>query len=65
VPGHDGNRGYGGKCFPKDVQAFIKWAENNGLDIFMCRAANEVNSKVRDVKDWFNIKGATSINDYK
>lgn len=31
VPGHDGKFGYGGKCFPKDVSAFIKATENNKL----------------------------------
>jgi len=65
VPGHDGNRGYGGKCFPKDVQAFVKWAEGKGLEVHMCKAADEVNLRIRDVKDWFDIKGATSNNDYK
>lgn len=25
VPGPDGKRGYGGKCFPKDVNAFDRW----------------------------------------
>lgn len=65
VPGHDGNRGYGGKCFPKDIQAFIKWAESEGLDLEMCRAADKVNKRVREVKDWLDIKGATSKNDYE
>ena len=26
VPGHDGKFGYGGACFPKDVNAFIKYS---------------------------------------
>ena len=65
VPGHDGNRGYGGKCFPKDVRAFIKWAESEGLDLEMCRAADKVNERIRDVKDWLDIKGATSKYDYE
>ncbi len=65
VPGHDNQRGYGGKCFPKDVQAFIKWAESEGLELDMCRAADKVNERVRDVKDWLDIKGATSKNDYE
>lgn len=65
VPGHDGNRGYGGKCFPKDVRAFIKWAEDNNLQIDMCKAADEVNKRVRKVKDWLDIKGAVSDNNYE
>jgi UDP-glucose 6-dehydrogenase len=31
VPGHDGKFGYGGKCFPKDVNAFSKLTENSPL----------------------------------
>jgi len=65
VPGHDGYKGYGGKCFPKDIQAFIKWAENCGLYLDMCKAAEKVNNRVREKKDWEDIKGATSKNDYK
>jgi len=65
IPGHDGSRGYGGKCFPKDVKAFIRWAENCELSLDMCKAADLVNERVRSHKDWFDIKGATSKNDYE
>jgi len=65
VPGHDGHFGYGGKCFPKDVKAFIKWAEDNSMTAEMCKAADIVNDKVRSYKDWENIKGATSQYNYK
>ena len=27
VPGHDGKFGYGGTCFPKDVNALINFAK--------------------------------------
>lgn len=64
VPGFDGNRGYGGKCFPKDVKAFIKWAENKNIKLDMCKAADIVNERIRIKKDWFDIKGATSSNNY-
>lgn len=64
VPGHDDLRGYGGKCFPKDIQAFIKWAESEDLKLDMCAAADKVNERVRIVKDWFDIKGATYKNNY-
>jgi len=64
VPGFDSHRGYGGKCFPKDINAFIKWADKNDLDVDMARAAEKVNTRVREVKDWEDIKGATSENNY-
>ena len=35
--------GYGGSCFPKDVKALIKTAEQNGYDMRVLRAAEEVN----------------------
>ena len=31
VPGHDGKFGFGGSCFPKDIQAMIDFAEMFGL----------------------------------
>lgn len=31
VPGPDGDKGYGGKCFPKDVKAFINFIKNTPL----------------------------------
>ncbi len=31
VPGPDGKRGYGGKCFPKDVNAFAKMTKGTPL----------------------------------
>lgn len=65
VPGHDGDMGYGGKCFPKDVKAFIKWAREHGLRSDLIEAADEYNEHIRGTKDWLDIKGATSKNDYK
>ncbi len=37
--------GYGGSCFPKDVQAVIRTAEKHGLSFRMLRAAQEVNER--------------------
>ncbi len=37
--------GYGGSCFPKDVQAVIRTAEEHGLSFRMLRAAQEVNER--------------------
>ena len=35
--------GYGGSCFPKDVKAFIKTAEQNGYPMRVLKAVEEVN----------------------
>lgn len=65
IPGHDGYRGYGGKCLPKDIQAFIHWAEGEGLSVEMCKTAGKINRKIRLKEDWLEIKGATSKNNYE
>ncbi len=64
VPGHDGDRGYGGKCFPKDVNALVSWAESQNLHADIAKISSLVNERLRDSKDWLNIKGATSLNNY-
>ncbi len=35
--------GYGGSCFPKDVKALIKMAEENGVDPFVLKAVEKRN----------------------
>lgn len=35
--------GYGGSCFPKDVKALIKTAEQNGYPMWVLKAVEEVN----------------------
>jgi UDPglucose 6-dehydrogenase len=37
--------GYGGSCFPKDVKAVIRSANEHGLDFRMLHAAEEVNER--------------------
>ena len=37
--------GYGGSCFPKDVKAFIKIAEDRGVDFGLLREVERINSK--------------------
>lgn len=40
--------GYGGSCFPKDVEAFIKISESLGYDFKLLKAVSEVNLLQRD-----------------
>tara|TARA_R100000008_G_scaffold85475_1_gene75524 strand:+ start:134 stop:976 length:843 start_codon:yes stop_codon:yes gene_type:complete len=60
VPGHDGSLGFGGKCFPKDINAFINLFESIGIDPTVMRAAWDKNLEVRQNHDWEEIEGAVS-----
>ena len=62
VPGHDGSLGFGGKCFPKDINAFMYLFEELGVDAKVMSAAWQKNLEVRDNHDWAEIEGAVSDN---
>jgi len=57
VPGHDGKYGFGGSCFPKDIQALIYFSEKLGLDMSVLKGAWKTNVKVRPEKDWKQLEG--------
>lgn len=65
VPGPDGDFGFGGKCFPKDLKSFLSWGKELGLNMDMFEATEKVNKRVRKVKDWEEIKGATTENSFE
>jgi UDPglucose 6-dehydrogenase len=64
VPGHDGKFGYGGSCFPKDVQALIQFGKELEIDLSVVEASWKTNLKVRPEKDWEKLVGR-SIMDYE
>jgi UDPglucose 6-dehydrogenase len=39
--------GYGGSCFPKDVDAFVRLAEKSGYDFKLLKSVREVNEESR------------------
>lgn len=41
--------GYGGSCFPKDVKALIKTAEQNGYDMQVLHAVDAVNERQKGI----------------
>ena len=45
MPGPDGQFGYGGTCFPKDVKAMIGFDTENRLSVL--REAELANTKIR------------------
>jgi len=62
VPGHDGRRGYGGTCFPKDTTALLREFEDSEVPNYLVRAAVERNEKLdRPEKDWSSDVGRAVI----
>jgi len=57
VPGPDGKFGFGGSCFPKDIQAMISFGESLGIDMHTLGGAWKTNLIVRPEKDWENLTG--------
>jgi len=60
VPGPDGDFGFGGKCFPKDLNAMITYSQQNNVDAKMLNAAWDKNMEVRKEHDWHRIEGAVT-----
>jgi UDPglucose 6-dehydrogenase len=52
VPGPDGDLGYGGHCFPKDIAALQYVAKEMGISPTILNASIEKNREVRTDKDW-------------
>ena len=46
VPGHDGRKGFGGACFPKDSLALAKFADSKDIDR-NSKNCNKTNNKIR------------------
>jgi UDPglucose 6-dehydrogenase len=64
VPGPDGDLGFGGKCFPKDLNALIHISRENGYRPNLLEEVWRTNINLRKNHDWKEIKGATSENDF-
>jgi UDPglucose 6-dehydrogenase len=57
VPGHDGDLGFGGHCFPKDLAALLYLSRKyNTTNNVLC-ATQETNNNVRENRDWERMKG--------
>jgi UDPglucose 6-dehydrogenase len=57
VPGPDGDFGVGGHCFPKDLSAMIFLSNLLGIDNTILSSVLNKNNKVRQNRDWENMKG--------
>ena len=63
VPGPDGKLGFGGSCFPKDINALLDLANKLEIDVFTLDGAWETNLKVRPEKDWEDLKGRAVVDE--
>ena len=57
VPGPDGRMGYGGTCFPKDVNALVTLGKQLGTPMNTIEAGWKTNLEVRPEQDWNESKG--------
>jgi len=57
VPGPDGDRGFGGHCFPKDLQAILAISMKLGLGLPTITGTHVTNMMVRKNKDWMDMEG--------
>ena len=61
VPGPDGRFGFGGSCFPKDIQAMMSYARSLGIDPSVLDGAWKTNLNVRPERDWEKLLGRAII----
>ena len=62
VPGHDGQYGYGGTCFPKDTNGFLHDMKKSNMKSYIVSATVSRNEEVdRPNKDWNDNKGRAVI----
>ena len=52
VPGIDNDRGFGGTCFPKDLNSLIVQMESHNLNADMFKEIWKYNQEIRTVIDW-------------
>ena len=52
VPGIDNDRGFGGTCFPKDLNSLIVQMENLDVNADMFKEVWKYNQQIRKVIDW-------------
>jgi UDPglucose 6-dehydrogenase len=62
VPGHDGKRGFGGTCFPKDMGSLVNQFKKNGTPSHILDAAINRNVSIdRPEKDWLEDRGRAVV----
>ena len=63
VPGHDGKFGFGGSCFPKDIQAMVHFMSGLDIPLNTLKGAWKTNLEVRPEEDWKELKGRAIVDE--
>lgn len=63
VPGPDGKLGFGGSCFPKDINALMHLFQEIGIDPLVLDAAWKRNIDVRPEQDWKDLIGRAVLDE--
>jgi UDPglucose 6-dehydrogenase len=63
VPGPDGDFGFGGHCFPKDLAAMVAFGENLHAETGLLKEIEMLNDYYRTDKDWEKMKGRAVSDD--
>lgn len=63
VPGPDGDFGFGGHCFPKDLSAMIHFGNTNGVISDLLESVQDKNYYLRTDKDWEKMQGRAVSDD--
>ena len=63
VPGPDGKLGFGGSCFPKDLNAILDVCRELGVPAKTLYGVWETNLRVRPEEDWKELKGRAVVDE--
>lgn len=61
TPGSDGDFGFGGACFPKDMLGLLSFTKKKGINMSALEAIWEKNLKIRKHRDWEKMDNAFGI----
>ena len=63
VPGPDGHYGFGGSCFPKDINALVHICEKMNIPVGVLPSVINTNLIVRPERDWEELKGRAVVDE--
>jgi len=63
VPGPDGKLGFGGSCFPKDINGLVHMCEKMNIPVGVLPSVINTNLIVRPERDWEELKGRAVVDE--